>query len=228
MAITLGAITFDEVHTDVAEKLEEVGGRNEREITVSGLIVGEESVTDIHDRLDAILDEASREDFSAALSVRAGRRVFVRRNAFRREVRGDALVGSFVLELAAKNPLEEAIAAIVENWSVEGSGWSRTFVPGGTVETAPKFSFTPPGDIDNPAFSDGVRTLRYSGVVSAGETFVVDGESGAVTLDGVSVLAYTSGEFPRLDPGGTEVTYTDDLVSPVAITVSVEHRGRWW
>ena len=45
--------------TRLRETLEEVGGRNAREIIVSGLIVGEESIEDINSALDSILDEAS-------------------------------------------------------------------------------------------------------------------------------------------------------------------------
>lgn len=228
MAITLGTIEFDEAYTEVKEKLEEVGGRNERKVTVSGLVLGEASTADIHARLDAILDEASAEDYSVALSIRSGRRMYVRRNEFRRDVRADALTGSFVLELMAKEPLEEAIAPIIETWNVAGDGDLQVFVPGGTVETLPTLSFSPSADVVNPGFGDGARTLRYSGVVSAGEAFVVDGNTGRVTLEGVDVLAYTTGMFPRLDPGGTGLIYYDDLVSPVAIVVTVTHASRWW
>lgn len=228
MAITLGSITFDEPHTEVKEKLEEVGGRNERSITLSGLILGEESVAAIHARLDAILDEASREDFSVALSIRAGRRMYVRRNEFRQEVRADALVGSFVIQLVAREPYEEAIAPIMETWNIEGSGDARVFVPGGNLETPPMFSFTPSVDVEQPAFSDGVRELAYTGIVEAGSTFVVEGMQRSVTINGVNMLGYTRGVFPRLAPAGTEITYTDQLATPAAIAVTVTHAGRWW
>ena len=82
MAITLGPVTFDDAHTTAKEKLEEVGGRNERRVTVSGAIVGQNTVAAIEAQLDAILDAASVEDFSAELSLRSGRRLFVRRNEF--------------------------------------------------------------------------------------------------------------------------------------------------
>ena len=90
MAITLGSVSLDEANTAVREDLEEVGGRNERRIRLTGSIVGENSVAAIHDRLDGILDAASVEDFSAELSLRAGRRMFVRRDKFRREVLGES------------------------------------------------------------------------------------------------------------------------------------------
>ena len=61
MPITLGSVTFDELNTTVREKQEEVGGRNERRITLSGLILGESSVTAIEAHLDAMLDAASLE-----------------------------------------------------------------------------------------------------------------------------------------------------------------------
>ena len=40
MSITLGPVTFDDSTTAVKEKLEEVGGRDERRITISGIVTG--------------------------------------------------------------------------------------------------------------------------------------------------------------------------------------------
>ena len=42
MAIVLGSVTFDETHTTVRERFEEVGGRDARAIDISGVIVGDE------------------------------------------------------------------------------------------------------------------------------------------------------------------------------------------
>src|SRR5690606_1988193 len=108
MPITLGNVTFDEANTTVREKLEEVGGRNERRITISGLVLGDSTPASIEARLDAILDAASLEDYTGELSLRPGRRLLVRRDAFKRELRPEELVGAFTLELSAREPFEEA------------------------------------------------------------------------------------------------------------------------
>lgn len=228
MAITLGSLTFDESRTTVTESHEEVGGRNERAIVIKGIIVGKTSVADIHAELDAILDTASVEDYSVELSLRTGRRLHVRRNAFFREVNGESLVGSFTLELGAKNAFEEATAETSTNWPVTASGATLNRTAAGNVYAEPKITLVASGAVVNPTFSDGSRTIAYSGTVADGETLVFDGSARIATLEGIDVTPYTTGVFPRIPPEGTVLTYTDDASSSHTATVTVAFRDRWW
>lgn len=228
MAMTLGSVTFDETHTAVHEKLEEVGGRNERQVTISGVIVDENTVADIESRLDAILDAASAEAFSAELGLRTGRRLFVRRDAFTREVRGDELTGAFTLELIARDPFEESSAVTTVNWTVSASGATQAATSAGNVYACPAITLVATGTIVNPSFGDGTRTLSFSGTVLDGETLVLDAGQNVATLEGADVMPYTSGEFPRVSPEGTTLTYVDDASSTHTATVTITYRDRWW
>lgn len=228
MAVTLGSVTFDEAHTRVRERLEEVGGRDERRIDVSGAIVGESDMEAIEARLDAILDAVSEEDYGAELSLRPGRRLWVRRQAFTREIASDSLVGSFALTLAAKVPLEESIALTTVNWEVTQSGATKSVAAAGNLFSEPTITLVATGSVVNPAFSDGTRTLSYSGVVGDGSSLVLDAPAGKVTLDGEEVTPYCSGEFPRVSSEGTTLTYTDDVASSHTASVTVAYRDRWW
>ncbi len=228
MAITLGSIVFDEDRTTVAEKYEEVGGRDERRVTVTGVIVGESALAAVEARLDAILAAVPDEDYAVALSVRAGRRIHVARTGFSREVARDSLVGSFVLELAARDPYEESVEETTVAWSVTASGATRQVTSSGNVFARPIIALAASGDVVNPSFNDGMRTLLYSGVVGDGETLVIDGASACVTLDGEDVTPYTSGDFPCLDPGETTLTYVDDASSSHTALVTISYRDRWW
>lgn len=228
MAVTLGPVTFDEAHTTVSEKLDEVGGRNEREVTISGMIVGQNTVAAIESQIDAILDAASVEDFSAELNLRSGRRLFVRRKTFKREVQGAALVGAFTVELEAKDTFEESTALTTVNWIVTASGQTKAAASAGTVYAKPKFSLVATGTIVDPAISDGTRTLAYSGTVQDGETLELDMAASTATLEGVDVLPYTSGRFPRISPEGTTLTYTDGAASTHTAQITVTYRDRWW
>lgn len=228
MATTLGPVTFDEAHTTVREKEEEVGGRNERAVTVSGVIVDRASVAEIEADLDAIIDAASVEDYTAALSLRGGRRLWVRREGFMREIKGEALVGSFKLELAARDPFEESEAETAIAWNVSASGAQQAAASSGNVYAKPVIELVASGDVIDPVFSDGERMIAYSGTVQDGETLVFDGEAGMVTLEGADVTPYTSGVFPRIAPEGTTLTYTDDAASSHTAAVIVRFRDRWW
>lgn len=172
MAITLGSVSLDETHTAVREDLEEVGGRNERRIRLTGSIVGENLIARIHDRLDEILDAASVEDFTAELSLRVGRRLFVRRDSFRREVFGESLAGSFVLELEARVPFEEAIALTTLPWTIAASGDTLAATSSGSAYAEPSIALVASGSVVNPAFSDGSRTIAYSGIAKSVTTVI--------------------------------------------------------
>jgi len=228
VSITLGSLTFDEGHTSVRERYEEVGGRDGRRIELQGMIVGEHSVGDIETCLDAILDASSVDTYEAALVVREGRRLWVRRVKFSREISKQPLVGTFTLELEAQEPFEESISETEVEWAVAASGATKVVSSAGNVFAKPCITLVADGDVVNPCFSDGPRSLTYYGTVGDDETLLMDGSSGTVTLDGVDVTPYTSGNFPRIEPEGTTLTYTDDASSSHAAAVTVAFRDRWW
>jgi hypothetical protein len=228
MAVTLGSVTFDEANTTVREKLEEVGGRNERRITLSGLVLGESGVTAIEARLDAILDAASLEDYSGVLSLRAGRRLLVRRDAFKREVRPEELAGAFTLELAARDPFEESVAETLVSWSIAASGATKSVASSGTAGARPVIALTAAGVLIDPAVSDGVRTMSVSGTVSSGKVLTIDAAAGKVTIGSTDVTPYTAGQFPRIASEGTTLTYTDAAGSSHTASATIRFRGRWW
>lgn len=228
MPLTLGDVIFDEAHTHVREYYEEVGGRDERRIIVSGLIVGENATAEIEARLDAILDAASAADYSAELSLRAGRRLRVRRNTFRREISAEKLVGAFELELHARDPFEEATAPTITDWPIAASGATLELAAEGNVESPAIITLIAAGDVVGPSFSDGERALAYAGTVVDGQELRIDGGARTVTLDGEDVTAYTAGAFPLIAPEGTTLTYTDDPSGSHTASASVEFRDRWW
>lgn len=228
MAITLGSLSLDEKHTSVRERYEEVGGRDGRRVELRGLIVGEQAVADIEARLDAILDASSSEDYETALVVRDGRRLWVRRVEFSREISRQPLVGSFALDLEARNPFEESTSETEVEWIVEAPGATKEIASDGNVFSKPRITLIADGAVVNPTFGDGTRSLAYLGTVADGATLEMTASLGRVTLDGVDVTPYTSGIFPRIEPEGTTLTYTDDASSSHSAAVTLAYRDRWW
>jgi hypothetical protein len=57
---------------------------------------------------------------------------------------------------------------------------------------------------------------------------VFDAALREVTLDGVDVTPYTSGEFPMVEPGEQVLIYSDDPASGHMAVATVTFRDRWW
>ncbi len=224
---TLGTYVFDDRHTSVTDTVDEVAGRTRRAFVVSGLIVGKATTDDIESELDAIADAAS-EGRWVTFSIRSGRQVVVERTEFARRLDAGERVGSFTLRLAAAEPFEESSTVTEVPWSVTASGDTKQVATGGDVFSEPRIELAASGNVVNPAFSDGTRTIQYWGTVATGETLVFDAAGRTVTLEAEDVMAYTTGEFPRVSPEGCILTYTDDQSSSHTASVTVSFRDRWW
>jgi len=228
MAIRLNSYLFDSESTSVRDRMDEVGGRDERRFVLRGLIVGKSSVEEVESELDTILDEASKADYGAKLSLREDREFQVERERFERKIGEEELIGAFELEVRARDPFEYATQENVDQWNVTGSGQTKEVTAAGNVYSKPEFTLTASGNVVNPSISDGTHTITYLGTVANGEVLVFNAATGLVTLEGEDVLPYTTGEFPRISPEGTTLEYTDDQSSSHTATIQIAFRDRWW
>jgi hypothetical protein len=224
---TLGTYSFDERHTSVTDTVDEVAGRTRRVFVVSGLIVDKMTETDIIAELDAIADAASEGRWTS-FSIRSGRDFTVERIEMSRRVDVRELIGSFTLRLGTRDPFELDTTVTEAPWSVTSSGATKAVAAGGNLYSEPAVEIVASGDVVNPAISDGSQTVQYWGTVADGETLLFDADARTVTLEGVDVMPYTTGEFPRVSPEGTTLTYTDDASSSHTASVTVSWKDRWW
>ena len=227
MAISVGGHVFDGATTVVQEAYEIVGGSQTRAIRITGLVRGAGNLTALIEVLDTIAKAAS-EIVPTVVSIRAGRRLFARREKVSREVNARALIGQFVLDLRAEDAWEESEALKESEWSIALSGATRDVTNDGNADAMPVVTLTAENVLHTPALSDGVRTLTYEGTVPNGAILVIDSLQRRVLLDGVDVTPYTSGDFPILVPGETTLEYTDDPSSTHFAHAVVSFRDRWW
>jgi len=225
--LTLGTYAFDQRHTSVTDTVDEVAGYARRAFTVSGLIVGKATVAEIETELDTIADSAS-EGRWVTLSLRSGREITVERTELSRRADAAERVGSFTLRLVAADPFEQSSTATEIQWGVTSSGAIRQIATAGNVYSEPVIELTASGNVVYPAFSDGTRTIQYWGTVADGEVLTFDAAECTVTLEDEDVLPYTTGEFPRIEPAGTTMTYTDDDSSSHTASIEITFRDRWW
>lgn len=227
MTIRIGALTLDEQHTVVREAYEQEGGRNTRLITITGMVRGVADGSALESALDGVLEAVSA-DSPVYVSLRPGRRLLARREGFSREVNGGKRTGVYTVQLRAEEAWEESEAATTVGWSIDASGATITLDNRGTLPTFPLLTLDALGAIEGLTLSDGVRTLAYEGEIESGATVIVDGTAGQVWLDDLDITPYTTGNFPRLDPGETVLTYSDGLGSSHLFDGEVTYRDRWW
>jgi len=227
MSISVGGYTFNARTTVVREAYEEVGGKQTRAIRITGVLRGAADEAALIDALDGITRAVS-EAAPVVVSLRPGRRILARREAFSREVNGRTLTGQFVLDLRAQTAWEESDALHEAEWIIAMSGAELDVENAGNGDAAPMISLTAEDVLILPSVTDGTRTLVYEGNVGSGSTLVIDGRAREVKLDGIDVTGYTSGDFPRLAPGETTLAYLDDPASSHQATASVAHRDQWW
>jgi len=228
MAIKLNSYVFDQEHTSVRDRMEEVGGRDERRFVLNGLIVGKSSIEEVESELDRILDEASKPHCGANLSLRENRELSVERARFERKIHEEEIMGTFELELRADDPFEYATDQTADTWNVTASCQTKEVTAGGNAPSKPRLRLTASGDVVNPAISDGTRTIAYTGTVADGDVIEFDAMAGTVTLEGEDVLPYTTGEFPEISPEGTTLQYTDDESSSHTAAIEISFRDPWW
>lgn len=225
MAIQIGACVLPEGGTVVREEYEVAGGRRTRVIRITGLLRNPAG------GLGTAFDEvalAVSEDMPVAVSLRAGRRLFARRESLARELNERSGTGQFTLQLRAEDNWEESETVREASWPIALSGADIELDNAGTMPVRPAITLEAEDDLVNPVVSDGVRALTYHGTVPNGATLEIDGGAGRVLLDGDDVTPYTSGSFPEVAPGGATFVYTDDPASGHVATATVRYRDRWW
>lgn len=227
MGIRVGAYSFDGGTTVVREEWEVVGGKRTRAIRIAGVLRGRSDRATLDAELDGILQAAS-ETSTVFVSLRTGRRIRVRREAFTREVNERTLTGQFVLDLRADDAYEESEAIRTVSWSAIASGLMIPVTNGGNALAPATITLDALGTIVAPQFSDGTRSLAYGGTVDGGETMSIDGAAGRVWLDGADITPYTTGDFPMIAPGENVLTFTDDNTSSHLADGEVAVRDRWW
>jgi len=229
MAIKIGAVPLDERHAVVRETYEEAGGRDARQIEISGLVVGEHSPVDIEARLDALIRAASESGAETELSLRAGRRVMGRRVKCVREISRDSNTGRYSLVFEARDPFDEAIAVTALTWLIPGPGASMSLSYGGNLAAPLLMSLLAYEDLVNPGFGDSQATITYVGTVAQGERIVFDGRTKQAWLEGMEVTPYLNGTWPQVHPGGSPLVYMDGGTnSSDAGEAVISYRARWW
>jgi len=228
MSITLGAHTFDPSATVVAEEHREVAGQDARVIRIKGVLAGLESEQALEAALDTLLAAASTEVGETPLSIRPGRVLHVRRTGFKREINRAALTAAYTLELAAESPFEIDENPTIRPWPIAVSGSTITINALGNTPAPANIVLQATGVLIDPSFTDGHRVITYHGSLAIGDVVEFDGIAQRVRRLGEDLTPYATGDFPRIGPGTTTLTYSDAPASAHAAFVAVWYRNRWW
>ncbi|HOJ33363.1 MAG TPA: hypothetical protein PKY35_05010 [Candidatus Hydrogenedentes bacterium] len=228
MVIKLNDYRFDPATIQIKDQIEEIGGRNRRRITLSGIIADKPTVEEVEQVLDAIYYAASHTTYDNELSLREGRRLWVRCCAGTRRVGMEIGFGAFELLLESRDLTEESIAIEQQIWAIASSGATFALSTIGSAPALPTIVLTAAASLVAPSFSDGERRIVFPGTVSPGATLCLDASQGKVILNTTDVTPYVVGKFPRIVSPETVWTYSDESsTNPVGEAV-ISYHHRWW
>ncbi len=225
---TLGDYTFRSDSTRVLSDLRYVEDRLRRQVEIVGLL----SEFATHDDFAAELSELDTavEAFcngSATLTLTEGRQLSGSVLRYRKTVDELERSVTFRLIVLSEDRFERSIELHEENLAIDASGDAIVLANAGTADSLPELTLSAIGALINPSVSDGLRTLIYQGTLSPGDALALDSDAHTATLNGGNALAAVSGDWPRLAPGETTLTYTDQAGSSHSATLLVQYRDYW-
>ncbi|MBE7560546.1 phage tail family protein [bacterium] len=226
--VTLGDYAFAHDTTRVLSDLRFVEDRLRRQVEIVGLLSGFSTRAAFESELAAL--DAAVEAFSngsAALSLTAGRALSGSVLRYRKTLDELQRSVAFRLILLSEDRFERSVALHEEPLTITASGDYLVLENAGTADSLPTLTLTADGSLVDPSLSDGTRALTYHGTLSAGDVLVVDCDAHTATVNGENALSGVSGDWPRLSPGETTLTYSDDAAGSHDATLVVAYRDFW-
>lgn len=226
MIPTLGNYTLDSWHVSVTEKQRHDKGRWNRSINLRGTADTFESTALLTAALD-MLSAAALSPEPVLLRLRPGRSVAVRLRGFERTCHEEAIAGAFTLELEGLTPWEESDGLTTHAIQATESGIVCDITCSGSLASPLSVKFTAAGMVLLPAFSDGVHTIAYAGILQNGDVLEVDSVIRKVFLNGADASSQASGDFLLIHPQTTQITFHADPEGAHAGTLVLTWRERW-
>jgi hypothetical protein len=223
--MVIGDVTLPETMVTVREEYEEVGGRDARRLRVSGLLPAT-TLSQLQQQMEQLVQRSF--ETQLAVVLRPGRVLWARRARLFHEPCIAAGLSGFTLVLEVPDIFEYSEAEHAETWTVSAAPVSRSFATVGNASALPVCFAQSAAEWTEPSWSDGTRTLTYTGTVPAGTVLRLDASARRVTLDGDDVTPYVTGEFPEIMTPSGVLTFTcaEALTEPVLM--EVRYRHRWY
>lgn len=225
---TLGAYSFRADRTRVLSDLRFVEDRLRRQVELLGLLDGFPTRADFQAELAGL--DAAVEAFEAGqatLSLVAGRWLAGRVLRYRKTVDEAARSAAFRLIVLSEDRYERSQTLHEATLELTASGQSLALENAGTAESRPRLTLTALGALLDPRLGDGARALTYHGALAPGDALLLNCDAHTAELSGGNALHELVGDWPRLAPGATTLTYSDDAASSHSGLLRVEYRDFW-
>lgn len=226
MTPILGDYVLEQWRAAVVEKQRYDNGRWRRSIIIRGTTDTFESTSLLTAALD-MLAAAALSPEPVLLRLRLGRSVAVRLRGFERTCHEEAIAGAFTLELEGLTPWEESDALSTHAVQLTENGVVCDIACTGSLASPLSLAFTATGMVLLPAFSDGVHTIAYAGILQNGDVLAVDSVAQKVFLNGEDVSSQASGDFLLIHPQTAQITFQADPEGAHTGLLVLTWRERW-
>jgi len=225
----IGTFELDSTTTVIDTRTEFVLGRVRR-VTVLTLFLTRFTDRDDFSRtLDDLEKEVERLDRGETdFSIRTGRMLRGRRRKWVLTRDEDRCTAVARLEVLGEDRYEYGETENLVSFSITSSPQNLDLTVGGNWNALPILKLTASGNLADPVFSDGVRTLSCNLSLAAAETLEIDSESRTVTKNGdEDVFPSVTGDFPEPVPGSTSLVYSDSTSGTPSASLEIRWRDRW-
>lgn len=227
--IQIGAYTFPDGQAQATVCREEALSRVRKSIRIDAILGPFDSINEALAMLDDLEGQLALLDIGLAdVRIQADRFHMAHRKEYERAVDERTLTASVHIVLLTEDAFERGVQIESHHLNIADGETEIIISQAGNIDALPVLTVQAQGVIINPTVTDGQRTWTYMGTLSPGDALVVDSDQRTAILNGtVNVLNRAAGDFIRLYPDATRISWSEDVASSQQATLTIQYRSLW-
>lgn len=227
--IQIGAYTFPADQAQATVGREEALSRVRKSIRIDAILGPFDSIPAAQSEIDDLEGQLALLDQGLAdVRIHADRFYLAHRKEYERSLEERTLTASVHMVLLTDDAFERGGQIETHLLNIADGVTEIIITQDGNIDALPVLTVHALDVIVNPALSDGQRTWTYTGTLSPGDVLVADSDRRTAIRNGTAnVLNQVAGDFIRLSPGVTRITWSEAASSSHQATLIIQYRSLW-